>query len=295
MDNGMRIAMVGLDTSHATAFTRILNDPSDPHHLPGGWVAKAWPGGSADFELSWSRVDQFTEEVRQLGVEICDSIEEAIEGCDAILLESADGRVHLKQFKQLVPFGVPVFIDKPLACSLAEAEEIVRLAKEHNIPVMSSSSLRYLEGLPELVEKHRDQITGVELHGPLFFEESQPGYFWYGMHTIEMLFSILGPDFQTIEVECSEQADHISTRSSDGKTAQLELAKENVPFGGTLVCGNERIPLPSSDSVEEPFYRSLLKEVLPFFQTRQSAVPLSETLKLIAFVEEANRLRIKGS
>lgn len=293
MKNELELAIIGLDTSHASVFTRMLNNPSDPHRLPGARVAKAWPGGSPDFELSWSRVGQFTEEVRQQGATICNTIEEAAQGCDAILLESADGRVHLEQFKKLVPFGKPVFIDKPLACSLAEAEEIARLAAKHDVPVMSSSSLRFLQGLPETVAKHRDQITGVELHGPLSFQKTQPGYFWYGMHTMEMMFAILGPEFQSLEVHCSSEADRIEARWPGGITGRMDLIRGKTVFGGTLVCGSQRIPLPSSDAVEEPFYRSLLKEVLHFFRNPRSGLPFSEALKLAAFVEKANELRLK--
>ena len=293
MKNELKIAIIGLDTSHAPAFTRMLNDPADPHGLPGARVAKAWPGGSPDFELSWSRVDQFTEEVQRQGVAICNTIEEAVENCDAVLLESADGRVHLEQFKRLIPFNLPVFIDKPLTCSLPEAEELARLATEHKVPVMSSSSLRFLQGLPETVAKHRNQITGVELRGPLSFQKTQPGYFWYGMHTIEMLFAVLGPGFQSLEVHCSEQADRIEAHWPGGITGRMELIRGKAPFDGTLVCGSQRIPLPSSDTAKEPFYRSLLKEVLHFFHNPQSGVPLSETLKLIAFVEKTNELRVK--
>lgn len=289
----LKIAMIGLDTSHVSAFTRLLNDPSDPHHLPGARVVKAWPGGSPDFELSWSRVGQFTEEVRQQGAVICDTIEETIEGCDAVLLESADGRVHLEQFRKLVPFGKPVFIDKPLTCSLADAEAIARLAAEHSIPVMSSSSLRFLQGLPETAARHRDQITGVELRGPLSFQKTQPGYFWYGMHTVEMMFAILGPEFQSLELRCADDADRITAIWPGGIEGRMELVKGKAPFSGTLACGGRRIPLPSSDAVEEPFYRSLLRAVLAFFQTLEPAVPFAETLKLIAFIEEANRLRQK--
>lgn len=293
MKTELKIAMVGLDTSHAPAFTRMLNDPSDPHHLPGGRVVRAFPSSSPDFELSRSRVNQLTEEVRQQGVTICASIEETAQGCDAILLESADGRVHLEQFKKLIPFGIPIFIDKPLTCALPEAEALVRLAAEHNIPVMSSSSLRFLQGLPEMVSRYDQQITGVELRGPLSFQETQPGYFWYGIHTIEMLFAILGPDFKSMKVHCSEQADQIEAHGPDGITARLELTKGIKTFTGTLICDNERILLPSSDTVKEPFYRSLLKEVLSFFRSRKITVPLSETLKLIAFVEKANQLRME--
>lgn len=108
-----------------------------------------------------------------------------------------------------------------------------------------------------------------------------------------MLFTILGPDFESMEVQCSEQSDRITARRADGVTGRIELVREGVLFSGTLVCGEERIPLPSSEAVKEPFYRSLLREVLPFFQTRQPAVPLSETVKLVAFVEEANKLRLE--
>jgi hypothetical protein len=263
----------------------MLNDQSDPHHLPGAQVVKAWPGGSPDFELSWSRVEQFTEEVRQLGVQICDSIEEAATDCDAILLESADGRVHLEQFRKLIPFGKPVFIDKPLTCSLPEAEELISLAMRRHIPIMSSSSLRFLDGLPELVEQNRHAITGVELRGPLFFEETQPGYFWYGIHTLEMLFAILGPDFKSVRVKPTENADHLHAVWQNGIPAHLELIKDNIPFSGILICGEKRIPLPSSDKVNEPFYCSLLREVLHFFRTGTAPVPPAETLALIQFIE----------
>lgn len=289
MKSELQIGIIGLDTSHAPAFTRMLNNPSDPHYLPGGKIVKAWPGGSPDFELSYTRVAQFTEEVRQQGVTICNTIAETAQGCDAILLESADGRVHLEQFKELIPFRIPVFIDKPLTCSYAEAETLVRLAAEHDIPVMSSSSLRFLQGLPETVARYKNRITGVELRGPLFFQETQPGYFWYGIHTLEMLFALLGPDFQSLEIHADKKADHLTAVWSGGTTACIELVQDNIPFSGTLICENQRIPLPSSDAVTEPFYRSLMKEVLLFFNKRKTSVPLSETLKLVALIEQANK------
>lgn len=289
--SNLRLAVIGLDTSHAPAFTRMLNNPSDPYHLSGGRVVKAWPGGSEDFELSWSRVAQFTEEVRQMGVTICGTIEEAAEDCDAVLLESADGRVHLEQFKKLIPFKVPVFIDKPFTCSLKEAKELIHLAEKHHIPVMSSSSLRFLQGLPGTVAKHREQITGVELRGPLAFQETQPGYFWCGIHTFEMLFAVLGPDYCSLDITRTESADSIRACWPGGIHAHIELVREKAPFDGALICGNRKVPLPSSDRTTEPFYYSLLKEVLRGFKTREFPVSLSETAELIKFIEEANSLQ----
>jgi hypothetical protein len=59
----LRVGLIGLDMSHATEFTRRLNVPADPEHVPGARVVLGWPGGSKDFELSWSRVERFTNQV----------------------------------------------------------------------------------------------------------------------------------------------------------------------------------------------------------------------------------------
>src|SRR5436190_16796273 len=38
----LRIGMIGLDTSHAIAFTKLINDARDPSHVPGGKVIAAF-------------------------------------------------------------------------------------------------------------------------------------------------------------------------------------------------------------------------------------------------------------
>ena len=130
----LKIGIVGLDTSHAPAFARLLNDAKNEFHVPGCQVVKAFPGGSKAFSMSMSRVGQFTEDLRSLGVEIVDSIE-ALAGLDAYFLESVDGNQHLEQFKILAEFGKPVFIDKPLACNYDDARAIAAYAREKQIPV----------------------------------------------------------------------------------------------------------------------------------------------------------------
>ena len=144
----LNIGMIGLDTSHAVAFARLLHDENHPHHVPGGRVICAWPGGSPDFELSISRVGRFARELSEhYGVRIVDSPERVAELSDAVMLESADGRVHPEQFRRIAPYGKPVFIDKPLAVSVRDAEEILRLAERYRVPVMSGSALRFVDGL----------------------------------------------------------------------------------------------------------------------------------------------------
>ncbi|MBW7453809.1 Gfo/Idh/MocA family oxidoreductase, partial [Paenibacillus sepulcri] len=147
-DSTLKIGMIGLDTSHVTAFTEMLHNIDHPYHVPGGRIVTAFPGGSPDFELSRSRVQGFTEDLSgTYGVEMKDTIEEVAAVSDAILLESVDGRVHREQFMKVAPYGKPVFIDKPFAISLADAETIAAAAKQYQVPLMSCSALRYAEGL----------------------------------------------------------------------------------------------------------------------------------------------------
>ena len=61
----LRIAVIGLDTSHTVSFAKLLNDPANPAHVPGGRIVSAWKGGSADVADSASRVDRFAAEMEK--------------------------------------------------------------------------------------------------------------------------------------------------------------------------------------------------------------------------------------
>src|SRR5262245_8444121 len=147
MDKPLRIGIIGADTSHAVDFARLLNDQQDPHHIPGGEVVAVYPGGSRDMELSVSRVKEFTDRLRDgYGVKVVESQTEVGEQVDIVFIESVDGRVHLKQFKEVCRFRRPTFIDKPFAITSADAREMYRLAEQHGVTLMSNSALRYAEG-----------------------------------------------------------------------------------------------------------------------------------------------------
>ena len=83
----IKVGMIGLDTSHVTAFTKLLNDKTDPNHIPGARVVAAFKGGSPDVESSRTRIDKFTAELKdKWGVEIVDSIEELCKKVDLSLI-----------------------------------------------------------------------------------------------------------------------------------------------------------------------------------------------------------------
>ncbi|MDF2669509.1 MAG: oxidoreductase, partial [Paenibacillus sp.] len=237
MSAPLKIGIIGLDTSHVTAFTQLLNDPNHTFHVPGGKVVVAFPGGSEDFELSISRVQGFTDTLRDTyGLQIVDSVEAVAELADAILLESVDGRVHLEQFKAIAPFGKPVYIDKPLAVTSEDAQQIAALAKEHNIPVMSASALRYAEGFTEVLgDTENGAIIGVDTYGPMAIQPTQPGFYWYGIHSVEMLYAAFGPGCESVTVTTNDDHDIIVARWADGRIGTVRgNRKGNNKFGATL-------------------------------------------------------------
>src|SRR5690606_36916182 len=110
----LRLGMIGLDTSHAVVFTRLLNDPQNKDHVPGARVVAAYKAKSSDIESSYSRVDKHAEQLQNdFGVKLYGSIEEMVKHVDGVLIESVDGRVHLAQARPVILAGKPLFIDKP--------------------------------------------------------------------------------------------------------------------------------------------------------------------------------------
>lgn len=135
----------------------------------------ACPVGSFDFELSYSRISGITKEVEQYGVQMVNTIEEVAEQCDAILVESVDGRFHLEQLRKIVRYQKPIFIDKPFCLCSSDALEMVELARRYETPIMSSSALRFAERLREALAVHdKGKIIGADCFGPMEMVDVQP-------------------------------------------------------------------------------------------------------------------------
>ncbi|WP_066190969.1 Gfo/Idh/MocA family protein [Gracilibacillus timonensis] len=291
----IRIGMVGLDTSHVVAFTKLLNDTANEYHVPGGKVVVAFPGGSPDMELSSSRVEKFTNELRDdYHVEIVSSPEQVAEKCDAIFLESVDGRVHLQQFRQIVSYQKPVFIDKPFTTSFKEAKEIIQLADQHQTPIMSCSAIRFAEDLSAALEKLEGKtIIGMDCYGPLAIEPNH-GLFWYGIHTAEMLYRTFGTGCERVTVTKNEDHDVILGEWGDGRIGSLRGNRKGNNTFGAAIHSEEGTAFVNASSGGKPYYASLLEKIIPFVLTGKSAIDSEETLEITRFLEAANESRATG-
>lgn len=287
----LKIGMIGLDTSHCPAFVGLLNKSDNQFHVPGAQVVKAFPGGSKTFSNSYNRVGQYTEDMKAAGLEIVDSIE-AMSDMDAFLLESVDGAQHLEQFTILAGFGKPVFIDKPLACCYADAKAIAALAARKNIPVMSASAIRFANGINSL--KDSEETVGCcDAFGPMAFLSDYRDYFWYGIHSADLLYRFMGKGCATVRAISNEKFDVVVGCWADGR---IGIMRGNRFGGNNFGCTitTDKANKSSAALADVPYYALMLREIIPFFKTGKSPIDFSESLEVIAFLEAASRSREQG-
>jgi len=286
----LRIGIIGLDTSHAIAFTQTLNKgpkkPEDAPKVAGARVVAAYPQGSKDIESSTKRVPEYTEKVVAMGVEIVDSVESLVSKVDAVLLESNDGRVHLEQIQPVLKAGKPVFIDKPIAASLVDAIKILDAAEKAKVPVFSASSLRFGAATQAVRNGSIGKVKSAETFSPVNIEPTHPDLFWYGIHGCESLYTVMGTGCESVKRSLTEDGKvQVTGIWRDGRTGVFlqENGKDRKGYGG--VAHGEK-----GDAVVGAYdgYDVLLFAILDMFRTGIAPVTANETIELYTFMEAAD-------
>jgi predicted dehydrogenase len=290
-DNPIRIGIIGCDTSHVPAFAKIFNDPKATGDLEGFKVVAAFPGGSPDIPASRDRVEKFTDDLRKMNVEIVDSIPKLLEKVDVVLLESVDGRPHLEQARPVIQARKRLFIDKPLAGSLADAIAIADLARKNEVPWFSSSSLRFGPKIEALKNDPKlGAILGCDAWSPSPVEEHHPDLFWYGIHGVELLYTIMGPGCETVSRARTDGGELVTGIWKNGRIGTFRGIRAGKADYGAVVFGKNAIA--SQFGFEG--YKALDEQIGKFFKTGVPPVSADETIELIAFMEAADESKRQG-
>lgn len=284
------IGIIGLDTSHSPAFTRLINEPADGR--PTGFkVVAAYPYGSRTIESSYSRIPQITEQIREMGVEVVDSIERLLEQVDLILLETNDGNPRLEQSMQVIEAGKMMFVDKPVAASLEDTIKIYEASRRHNVPIFSSSGLRYIPKAQEVrYEGSIGRVVGADAFSTAILEETHPDLFWYGIHGIETLVTVMGPGCRSVTRTMTEGTDVVVGTWSDGRLGTFRGLREGRNGYGGRAFGEEEIV----DLGTFTGYGPLVEHILRFFRTGIPPIDPRETLEIYAMMEAAHESSRRG-
>ena len=287
----LKAGLIGLDTSHAVRFTEEMNAPDAAGELAAIKVVAAYPDAMRDNPSSWERVEGITEQIREMGVEIVGSIDELLEKVDVVLIESVDGRAHLDQVRPVIAAGKPVFVDKPVAGTLADAVAIFRLAEENKVPCFSSSSLRFSSGILGMPGDPRiGEVRGCDAFSPCATEEHHPDLFWYGVHGVETLFTIMGPGCKSVTRVATEGTDLVVGVWEDGRIGTFRGIRDGRRgYGGQVFGTKGNAPAGTYEG-----YTPLLIEIAKFFRTGKPPVSADQTLEIFAFMEAADESKRQG-
>ena len=280
----LRLGIIGTDTSHATAFTKVLNDDQLQDHVPGARVVAAFKGGSPDIEESAKRVDQYANELHEKdGVRLVATIAELCPLVDGILLESVDGRPHLAQFREVAQCGKPVFIDKPLASTLADARNIAQVARDAHIPWFSASTLRF----SAVADLRTPDLTGAIVWAPGPLEpHHQLDLSWYGIHGVEMLYTLMGTGCLEVSRVSSRDSEVVTGKWRDGRLGTVHLQRPYGKYGAVVFLKGEKVKADPDISFS---YVPLVNQIVLFMQTKSVPVPNEETLEMFEFMDAAQK------
>ena len=283
----IRAGIIGLDTSHAIAFTKLLNAKTpQPPELMGVRVVAAYPQGSKDIESSTKRVPELTQQVKDQGVEIVSSISDLLDKVDVVFLESNDGRPHLEQVLPCLEAGKPTFIDKPIAGTLADAIRIFEAAAKTHTPIFSSSSLRFGKNTQAVRQGSIGKVITADTRSPASLEPTHPDLFWYGIHGVESLFTTMGTGCLSVKRGTTDDGKIQVTGTWDGDRTGIfrESSDTRKGYAGTATNAEGK----SAEVGGFDGYQPLLNQIIHFFRTGVAPVTPEETLEIYAFMEAAD-------
>lgn len=286
----LKAGIIGCD-AHALPWTKILNDPKASGELADMVVVAAYPGGSPDIPHSVELLNKSVGPMVELGVEMVDSIDELLTKVDVVMILSIDGRPHLAQARPVFEAGKPVFIDKPIAGSLTDGIKIFRLAKKHEVPCFSSSSLRFAKRTIDIRDDPKlGEVVGCDQFAPCSLEPHHPDFFWYGIHGVEPLFTIMGTGCVSVTRVHTEGNDVAVGVWNDGRIGTFRGIRQGQRGYGSTVYGTKGIvPGGTFDG-----YEPLIVEIVKFFKSGKSPVSEAETLEIFAFMEAADESKRQG-
>ncbi len=284
-ENVVKLGIIGLDTSHSTAFSKLLNEKGtgDPY-IEKYEVVVAYPYGTTAIESASSRIPKYIEEVKKYGVKIASSIDEVIAESDCIFIETNDGHLHLEQALPVFKSGKPVYIDKPIGATLGEAIAIFRLAEEYGTVTFSSSAIRFAKEAGKLAAGEYGKVKGADIYSPHHPEPTHPDFGYYGIHGVEGLFTAMGAGCEEVVRVSSEEGDVVTGKWSDGRIGVFRAIKTgpNV-YGGTAITEKGAVTTGNYEG-----YLPLLHAVLDFFESGIPPVSKEETLEIFAFMKASN-------
>ena len=235
----------------------------------------------------WSQSRELSEQIAKASkIEfVVDKIEEMIESVDGILLARDDAQNHLKFAKPFLDAGMPIYIDKPLALSVKEANKLLDLQKYQG-QIFSCSALRDANSIfPEVAEiASIGTIRSVLGITPKNWDK-------YAVHIIDPLLQIL-PDKDKIVYSSkwkSGERTSLHVQFSSGIDAQVtSYGNAVVPISMKIIGTLNTIDIQFTDTFQS--FKKALQFFIKSVMTREEQISTAEMLRTVSIIEMGRSL-----
>lgn len=284
----LRLGIVDFDSSHAVEFTQRINHVGvdSDQWVEGARVVAGWPGTS---EMAPERIETFRPQVEACGVELVDSPEALIDQVDGILITSLCGGAHLERARLFLEANIPTFVDKPFACTLADAQSMINLAQETDCLLLHASALTYAEEVLQFQSQtnFHGETLGVVTYGPAKQHAQNPGLFHYGIHPTSLLFALMGPGCGSVQNRYSDGAEVVTGEWNDGRIATLRGNRAGKTSYGFVAFCTEAVV---STAVSARYaYRNLCQRIVNSFQSQSPLTEYETILEMTRFILAAQQ------
>ncbi|WP_404404826.1 Gfo/Idh/MocA family protein [Jeotgalibacillus malaysiensis] len=277
----LKVGIIGLDTSHISPFAKAINHERDV------MISSVFPCTTEDFRFAADKIpDNLSLLKDRYGVKQARSLDDLINHSDVIWLETADARYRLSQFMEIADAGKPVYINKPLALSLKEADNLLELAEQKHVPVMSSSALRFAKEL----NADQNNLVSAACFGPIEWQETQNGYFWYGIHLVDMLHGITGAKIKEVSFNGYDNQHKFHLKDTEGRTHFVTFHQDNYQFEATVNYPDDKC----HTVIGSNLFDGLIERLIEFTKSGKSPLSHDQMLDTIRITEALNQAQLSS-
>jgi predicted dehydrogenase len=252
----VRVGIIGTENSHVDHIIEYLN----VERRAGETRVVAISGGPSERNEKLRATGQLER--------LVDAPTDLLGLVDAVIITDRHGGLHREHAVPFLAEGLPVFVDKPLACTEADAWAIVAAAREHDALLTSSSAVRWVPDTDALAEQAASlgALQTVITTGPADPDSEYGGIYFYGIHAVDVALRLVPGPVGDVRVE--RVADTlVATTEVGGVRVVIQLVRPDadgrVPFHG-MVVGRHGIAtrdLTLGKSYVEPGLRAFLEMV----------------------------------
>lgn len=276
----LSVGVIGVDSSHTFQFSRRIQDL----HACGKTRCRVTvccdAGSDTALELA---------PLRDLGIPVTDSFEDVLSTVDAVMVLNVDGNQHFRPALRALELSKPVFIDKPLTCSAAEAAALVRQARASGARCYSASALRFAESISVSERASLGRVQSIEVTGPFQETVQLRGLWYYGCHSFELLDSLWPQSggIRRVRATRNNGEHRIELDYFDGRSAVIGLDSDGTsPFVVRLSGANSSCK--SVCNLTDSYDR-LVTAICEFFEGAPPGTSLENSAEITAAIECAHR------